>query len=379
MKRSSRIVLSAAVATGSVGLVLGLVLLGRASSGPLGAGLETIGSLVRTVESHAAKRLRGPGRAGELAWAEPIRTNADSLRRTDAFLLGSYDGGLPATFDGVLRIEQALGAPLPIIHLYTAWGDRPDQRFPMRLAQAIRGLGSVPLITWEPWLSDFENSLHPHLPLRDDRDRGGLAQIAAGAYDFYIDEWARDAVKFGSPLMVRLGHEMNDPYRYPWGPHNNAREDYIAAWRHVVGRFHAAGAYDVVWVWSPHVSYEGWEWYWPGDDVVDWVGTGVLNYGTVAYWSRWWSFDEIFGRHYETLAAFGKPIMIAEFGSLAVGGDRAEWYEHALRDLETRYPRVRSLLFFHVDHDQTVSYQALDWGFADDPVIVQAIRRSLGL
>jgi hypothetical protein len=378
MRKTHRIGLSVAVVGGSIALVVGLVLLGRASEGPIGAGLETIGSLVRSVESRAATRLRAPGRAAELGWLEPIRARADSLRRPDPFLLGSYDGGLPASFDGVLRIEQALGEPLPIVQVYTAWGDRPDQRFPTRLVEAIRGLGSVPMVTWEPWLSDFENRLHPHLPLRDDRDRGGLAHIATGAYDFYIDEWARDAARFGSPLMVRLAHEMNDPYRYPWGPHNNAREDFIAAWRHVVERFRAAGAVNVVWVWTPHVAYEGWEWYYPGDDVVDWVGTGVLNYGTIAHWSRWWSFDEIFGRHYETMAGFGKPLIIAEFGSLAVGGNRAAWYESALTGLQQRYPQVRSLVFFHVERDQTVSLQALDWGFADEPEVVEAIRRSLG-
>ena len=78
----------------------------------------------------------------------------------------------------------------------------------------------------------------------------------------------------------------------------------------------------------------------PGDDYVDWVATGALNYGTVAYWSQWWSFDEIFGKHYDFLLGLGKPIMIAEFGTLAVGGEQAEWYRSALTGLNQRYPRA---------------------------------------
>ncbi len=169
---------------------------------------------------------------------------------------------------------------------------------------------------------------------------------------------------------------MNDPYRYPWGPHHNDPADFVAAWRHVVKRFRAAGAANVVWVWSPHLAYD-YAAHYPGNDVVDWVGTGVLNYGTVAYWSQWWSFEEIFGQKYDTFAAYGKPIMIAELGSLAVGGDRATWFREALTDLPRRYPAVKAALFFHVNKDATVTYQALDWSFIHDEALTQTISESL--
>jgi hypothetical protein len=378
MKRRYRLLVTVLVAAASIALVIGLVLLGSASEGPIGAALESIGSAVTRLESRAANRVRGPGRAREMAWLAPLRASADSLRRPrDVVLVGAYDQSLPGTLDGVLAVERALGHPLSLIQVYTAWGDRPVQRFPTRVLQAIRDIGSIPVVTWEPWLVDFENRLHPHIPLRDNRDRGGLAAIAAGTYDFYIDAWAADAARFGSPIMLRFAHEMNDPYRYPWGPQNNAVEDFVAAWRHVHARFQAAGAHNVVWVWAPHVAYEGYEWFYPGDDVVDWAATGVLNYGTVAHWSRWWSFEEIFGQRYELLASFGKPVMIAEFGSLVVGGDRAEWFTKALERLPERFPAVSALIFFHVEGDQTITYQAIDWTFTDDPATLAAARSAL--
>jgi beta-mannanase len=83
-------------------------------------------------------------------------------------------------------------------------------------------------------------------------------------------------------VFVRFAHEMNDPYRYPWGPQHNTKEEFIAAWRHVVERFRAAGAGNVIWVWSPHVAYEYWDLYYPGDEFVDWAATGVLNFGPIA-------------------------------------------------------------------------------------------------
>jgi hypothetical protein len=364
-------------AAGSVALVIGLILLGTASEGPISGALRSLGGFVSDLESRMMHRLRGPGRAARLSWLGPARESVDSLRRPAALLLGAYDEAVPYSLDPILSLEDTLGVTFPLLQVYTAWGDEPDHRFPERLVEAIHGLGSIPVVTWEPWITTFENRLHPGLPLRESRDETGLHDISLGMYDFYIQTWAEAAARFEKPLLVRLAHEMNDPYRYPWGPQNNEPQEFIAAWRHVVERFREAGATNVLWVWSPHVAYAGYEVYWPGDDYVDWVGTGSLNYGTVAYWSQWWSFDDIFGRHYEFLAGFGKPIIIAEFGTLEVGGDRAEWYASALKDFPTRFPQVKGLLFFHVEGDRTVTRQALDWTFEDDGDVVAAIRGAL--
>jgi beta-mannanase len=239
-------------------------------------------------------------------------------------------------------------------------------------------MGSVPVITWEPWLTDFENARHPLLPLRDARDRHGLTAVARGDYDFYIDLWATEAANFGKPFFLRFGHEMNDPYRYPWGPQNNSKEEFIAAWQHLRARFEHAGARNVIWTWSPHVGYPYWETYYPGDQSVDWVATGALNFGAVGQqWSQWWSFREIFGVKYPRLASFGKPVMVAEFGSLAVGGDRSAWYRDALTNLPAEYPDVKALLFFHARNDQTVTYQKLDWSVASDPDLARTIAAAI--
>jgi xanthosine utilization system XapX-like protein len=377
MTRLRRIALAAGTLAGSVGLVLALLLLGSAAEGPLATLFGHLGVGVGELESRMARTLRGPGRAADLAWLGPMRDHADSLRHPDALLLGVYDDGLPTTLEHVVSLERALETRFALIQVYTAWGDAADQRFPGRIVEAIHDLGSIPVVTWEPWLTSFESRRHPHLPLRDQRDRDGLAAIARGDYDFYVDTWAREAARFGQPVFVRLGHEMNDPYRYPWGPHNNSAEHFIAAWRRVVDRFRAAGANDVLWVWSPHTAYAGYEAYWPGGDYVDWVATGGLNYGTVAYWSRWWSFDEIFGRHYDFLEGFGKPIMVAEVGSLAIGGDRAAWYREAFTHVEERFPAVRALVLFHSREDATVTPQRLDWSILDDADVRDALREAL--
>lgn len=377
MKRRYRLVLTATlVVSGGLAIALATTL-SRGAEGPISNALGWLGSTTGSLEHWVRRRFAGPGREAALAWFAPMRGDVARLRRPDEILLGAYDGGIPQTLDGVVSLEQSLGTTLPLIQIYGAWGDKPEEQFPRRLITAIWDLGSVPMVTWEPWLVDFESRRHPSLPLRDVRNPHGLAAVAHGDYDFYVDAWAAEAARFARPVFVRFAHEMNDPYRYPWGPQNNTKEEYIAAWRHVVERFRRAGARNVIWVWSPHVAYRYWELYYPGRDVVDWVATGALNFGPIAQWSQWWTFEEILGSKYPMLASFEKPVMVAEFGSLAVGGDRVEWYRSALADLPSRYPAVRALLFFNVAGDQTVTYQKVDWTVGGDSSLVTAIRRAI--
>ncbi len=377
MRRLHRIGLTTTLIAGGAVAVVAVTSMSRGAEGPVSSGLSWLGAATRSVEHWARQRIAGPGRADALSWFAPIRDDVARLRKPDVILLGAFDAGIPQTLDGVVHLEQALGTTFPLIQLYAAWGDKPEQRFPRSVVGAIADLGSIPMITWEPWLTDFESPRHPGLLLPAARELHGLAAVARGDYDFHVDAWARDAARYGRPLFLRFAHEMNDPYRYPWGPQNNSKEEYIAAWRHVVDRFRLAGAHNVLWVWSPHVAYDYWELYYPGADYVDWVATGVLNFGPIAQWSQWWTFDHILGPKYPGLASFDKPVMVAEFGSLAVGGDRIDWYRQALTEIPARYPAVRALLFFEAAADQTVTYQKVDWTVAGDSVLAATIRQAI--
>ncbi len=277
MRRGSRLILVAAALAGSVVCVSLLTLAGSTSGGPMAAAMDRIGIAIGSLEHGLRTRLKGPGRSDDLQWLSAYRQDPQRLDHPDDVLLGAYDGELSTSFDGLVELERQIQTTLPLVHVYTAWGDKREQRFPLQQATAIWNLGSIPVITWEPWLTDFENRQHPSLPLRDERERHGMAAVARGEYDFYVDEWAATAAHFNEPLFLRFAHEMNDPYRYPWGPQNNTHQEYIAAWRRVVDRFRRAGVHNVIWVWSPHVAYTSWETYYPGDDYVDWVSTGVLN------------------------------------------------------------------------------------------------------
>ncbi|MGZ8852925.1 MAG: glycoside hydrolase family 26 protein, partial [Thermoanaerobaculia bacterium] len=233
----------------------------------------------------------------------------------------------------------------------------------------IGQMGSVPLITWEPWVVDFDERLRKNRPSRAEREYASLRSIAKGDYDFYIVKWAKAAAEYRKPLFIRFAHEMNDPYRYPWGPQNGNRpDDFVAAWRHVHVVFQKMGATNVLWIWSPHISMPWFEYYYPGPEYVDWIGVGVLNYGTIASWSRWWSFHQILEKAYPTLLKLNKPIMISEFGTLGNGGDVPEWYRQAFYHMDHTYRSgVRAVIFFNQPADLTMPTLQLNWSVTQSP------------
>lgn len=354
--------------------ILAFTIIGNNSKGPLEDLFVGVGNIIDEWDNEYVTQRSSQKRAKSMAWFETYRTNDDSLKNPNTILLGAFDNNTVNSFQSILSLEDTLHTKFSFIHIYSAWGSKPEQRFPLQQARAIYSLGSVPILTWEPWLKDFSSVEHPELREKFERDKGGLQDIANGVYDFYLDSWVKDLNSYGHPIFIRLGHEMNDPYRYTWGPQNNTAKEYIVAWQHIIKYFKNAGAINVYWVWSPHPAYGHFNDYYPGDDFVDWVGVGTLNYGNAAVWSKWWSFDEIYGNFYSSLAAFNKPIMLTEFGSLSVGGDRAKWYKDALCTLSKKYPQTKSVVFFHYDNDITLTNKSLDWYFIGDEPVVESVR-----
>ena len=344
--------------------------IGNQSKGPVEDFFVKIGAYLTDVESYLMSE-KGE-RHKSLDWFSEHRA-ISKLKVPEKIMLGAFDNQSQNDFQHIIELEKSLNTTFPFIHIYTAWGSKPEQRFPLTQVKAIHELGSVPMLTWEPWLVDFDQNEHPELKDRDLRDKNGLKDITNGVYDFYLNKWMMDLKQFKHPIFIRWGHEMNDPYRYSWGPQNNSPENFVAAWQYVVNYFKQSGINNIVWVWSPHIAYGSFEAYYPGDDYVDWVGVGTLNYGTIAVWSEWWTFEEIFGTYYHELAYFKKPIVISEFGSLAVGGDRNEWYRKAICDIPQKYPQVKAVLFFHFNKDNTLTYQTLDWYIKDDTLITKSI------
>lgn len=360
-------------------VIYGFAAVSKRSKGPLAGLLDNLSEMVQDFEHDNILKKRENIRENKLSWFKDQRKNKYSLLKTKYILFGASDDSKGESYENIFNLEDSLSLAFPIISIYSAWGENLEYRFPSNEVEAIIRVGSVPMITWEPWLDKFSVEDYPDIKPIEQRNNHGMASVAAGHYDKYIREWATEARKVNYPIYLRVGHEMNDPYRYPWGPQNNDPDEFVAAFRHIRDVFESVGAKNIIWVWSPHLTYGQFKEYYPGADYVDMVATGALNYGTSTSWSDWWTFEQIFGNYYKTLESFYKPIMLAEFGSLKPGGNRAEWFGDAFNRFQFKYPYVNAIVFFHYSSDGTTTYKNVDWYIKDDKEVTTEIKRQLQL
>ncbi|HEY0788327.1 MAG TPA: hypothetical protein VGE86_06760, partial [Thermoanaerobaculia bacterium] len=96
-----------------------------------------VGQSLSDAEGRGIRRARQTSR---LEYLEPLRPTLDSveaLRNPPQVLYGVYDGGFPQTFDTFTRFEDRVDYRFPIVSFYSAWGDKPEQRFPVRMVETI--------------------------------------------------------------------------------------------------------------------------------------------------------------------------------------------------------------------------------------------------
>lgn len=275
----------------------------------------------------------------------------------------SHPGGI-TDLSEVRDLEGRLNQRFDIVSLYLPWGDTPDIQYPDSLIQNIYQRGAWPMITWEPWMNSFMRA--DTIPEMYE-NRRVFEHITRGEFDAYIDGFARNLKSTGSPVFLRFAHEFDNP-AYPWSESGgNTADAFIHAWRYVYRRFTALGAHNVIWVWNPFRAANV-EAYFPGEDYVDWIGVTGLNYGKLNQDGQWHPFKSLYLPYRE---AFGKlprlPVMIAEFGSLAEGGDREEWLVEALTDGRKEFEEIRAWVFFNSRWDSNIPAGAshpdpyLDW------------------
>jgi hypothetical protein len=277
---------------------------------------------------------------------DPREVMRMALPPQEGVYLGVSNFSLVSQNGAVADWTRDNGARPRIVNWFQQWltGER---RFRADWARRVARTGAIPMITWEPWSAPAGET---HEEIQPDV---ALARIAEGDHDRFIRAWARDVAAYRGPVMLRLMHEMNGNW-YPWGVRTNGNTpaDFVRAWRRVHRIFDQAGAGNVSWIWSINnlERIEGEDHsvdaYYPGDRYVDWVSTSGFNWGDAYSWSSWRTADQLYGDTYRVLSRFGKPIMISEIGTTAVGGDPRAWIRQTFRTLREDYPRLRAVLWY---------------------------------
>jgi mannan endo-1,4-beta-mannosidase len=263
----------------------------------------------------------------------------DPLLCPERIYVGASVDGLPGDPAVLDPFTEATGVSPSVAMYFSDFGGRVDSAALKRLSAS----GRLPMMTWEPW-NHTTPSANPY----------SLQAIAAGEFDAYLSAQGKALAAVGAPVAVRFAHEMNGSwYRWGQGVNGNTAADYVAAYRHVHDVVSAAGATNVVWVWSPitvisrpNVPLAP---LYPGDGYVDWLGLSVYFSNPGATYaadipSTLREFDRI---------APSKPLYVTET-SVLPGPNRPAMIHDLISGLLT-IPNLVGLTWFN--HDTNHDYR----------------------
>ncbi|WP_166246198.1 stalk domain-containing protein [Paenibacillus turpanensis] len=245
---------------------------------------------------------------------------------------GIYSELDPKVGNYFIKNKDEYGKKPGISLFYWSWG----LEFPQSYISRAKEAGSAVQIAFEP--------------------NGGLDEVTDGPY---LRNFVRDAKAAGLPIFLRFASEMNGPW-VAW--HGNP-EQYKEKFRLVADVIKEEGADNIAMVWSPNdLPHGNIDSYYPGDEVVDWVGVSLYNSpytvgddgamksslqsSPVEY------FDAIYRKY-----ASSKPIMISEGGVAhhdnTKNEDFTEWaqlnLQRLLQVLPYQYPRLKAVTYFNAN------------------------------
>lgn len=235
--------------------------------------------------------------------------------------LGAF---VPNSSGGMPAVETSIGRTFALDAHYYAW----VSLFPSYGEQADYANGRLAVDAWNCGVSD--------------------ASVAAGAADPLLTTRAQAIKSFGRPVFVRFFPDANLPASQTkttacvdpatdGSAGTFSASEYVAAYRHVHQVFAQQGVTNVIWVWSYSSTGSDPSGYYPGSDVVDWIGIDMYD-------GQGSPIATLLSGAYPFAAQYGKPIMISETG--APGTDQAAYFQSMTQATLTPYPLIEALIYY---------------------------------
>jgi hypothetical protein len=325
---------------------------GAATVAVTAAGVAAVTVALATAAPGGRPAAGGPAAGGPAAVAR--RAGPGTGHRARAGLpavplryLGVYAPGVPGSVAGLNQFAVTAGRQPNVALYYSSW----NERFQAGFARQAYSDGATPAVQIEPF-------------------GVSLAAIAAGRYDRYLRGYARQVASYGHPVIIGFAHEPDGDW-YPWGAKYFPPATWIAAWRRVVTVFRAAGAGNVIWLWTMNAQgtdAAAMAQWWPGAAYVTWIGID----GYFVHPAD--TFRSVFGVALAMTGGLGRPVLIAE---TAAGrrdtGDQPGAIASLFAGLRAR--RLLGLIWF--DQDQHGSLYRQDWQLEGDAPATRAFRRGV--
>ncbi len=185
--------------------------------------------------------------------------------------------------------------------------------------------------------------------------RTGLRGVNRGVYDASLRALARQVRGLRPAPILRPMPEMNTTwYHWSGARAGNGPAAYVRAWNRVHRVVRRAAGNRVKLMWSPYARSvpdtpaNASSAYFPGAARIDMVGTSAYNFGDrggLAWTDPRALFADVY-RETQALAP-SRPFWIAETGSTATGGSKAEWIRE-LGTLPAAFPALQGLVWYDV-------------------------------
>lgn len=244
-------------------------------------------------------------------------------------------------YDTIDRYEKHFEYEFPVLLVYTDFANKT--KYPKLKEHLETGYkkGRVLELTLQTtWQVDGSNMVY---------------DVLDGEYDAFLADYAKTIADFDHPVLFRLGNEMNGDW-CPYSSYNTSRDTmiYKEFYKYVRSFFDKAQADNVIWVWNPnHASFPNYKWhdammYYPGDEYVDVVGLTAYNTGTyyASTGETWQDFKTIYDSfYYDYCRKFAQPLIITEFASASVGGDKNQWIIDMFETID-EYDRIKLAIWW---------------------------------
>jgi hypothetical protein len=277
-----------------------------------------------------------PGSASRGHWP-----TAKLIPRSGAYL-GAYvqpTAYTPAAEIAAVRsFQQAVGAPMTLVHTYHPW----SSPFPDAADRYFVRAGKVLLLTW-----------------------GGTPdtrKIIAGGYDAEIRARAEAVKRLRRPILMEFRHEMDRP-NLQWAVHGP--KDYIGAWDHIRAIFTRVGARNVGWVWCP----TGWGFgngraqpFYPGSKAVDWVCADIYSFSTRQ------TLQEAANPFLSWAKHTHKPVLIGEFGVSSRPWAWPRWLL-AAGEMAELNPQIKGMAYFDANGTDSQGRPFQYWLGSNQPAL----------
>jgi hypothetical protein len=247
-------------------------------------------------------------------------------------------------------VEQMTGRTFDLDRIYRQWDNAVPGTRELRTIQ----MGRIPIVSFKsapkaPWSAIAHGDHDPE-----------LAAIAAGYMALPITVYC---------IFDQSPENSGDALGTP--------NDYAAAYQHIVETFRNAGVSNVQWIFNlkspsfetPDLASQ----YYPGDDVIDWIGTSAYNFA-VGPGGRWIGFAALITPFLDWAKSHDKQLIITEWNSREDPADpegKATWIKDAAATVRA-HPEIRAIsAFWSVGDDMGFdsSQRALEEfrAFAKDP------------